>query len=592
MKKFYNLKIRTKMLLCFGLVIACLLALAVFSVNQTKKINGTYTDVIRFTGGEKDLMLEFRSSVRDLRRVTVSMAAHSVLEDPAKIDSLYEEGRAAYGEGLRTLDEFDSELRLDTIISQAQRAELAGRGGEIRDVFVRYKAEVTDKVAQTARAGDPKASIEIITAGADIIGGLRADIEEIIAVADEIMESDTKYAQNAADMAVTLLYTVSAATTLLALVIALTMAKVFSDPLRPLMLFMKKAGTTGDISLTDEDTAVIGKYSRHKDEIGQTIAASASFIKHISDVAQTLERVADGDLTVEVPLLSEHDVIGASLQKTIDGLSAMFSEINASCAQVNTGASQVAEGSQSLAQGSTEQAAAVEQLSASIGDVSDKTKDNAKMALQASELSDSIERQAAKGNERMNRLMEAVEEITESSRAINKVIKVIDDIAFQTNILALNAAVEAARAGVHGKGFAVVAEEVRALSAKSAESAKDSGKLIEDSIVKSGLGLSIATETALSLGEIVDGVKQSAQLMARIAAASEEQAHAITQINIGIEQVSEVVQQNSATAEESAAASQQMSGQAAMLQEHVRRFRLKGEEETRLRLPQTVRGKY
>jgi methyl-accepting chemotaxis protein len=198
------------------------------------------------------------------------------------------------------------------------------------------------------------------------------------------------------------------------------------------------------------------------------------------------------------------------------------------------------------------------------------------MAERAAKLANDIKNSAEKGNHQMNEMMEAVKDINAASQNISKVIKSIDDIAFQTNILALNAAVEAARAGQHGKGFAVVAEEVRNLAAKSAEAAKDTERLIADSIEKAELGSRIADETAASLAEIVNGIGESSRLVSDIAKSSEEQSVGISQINQGIDQVAGVTQQNSATAEESAAASQEMSGQSLMLEEMISRFKLKG----------------
>jgi methyl-accepting chemotaxis protein len=236
----------------------------------------------------------------------------------------------------------------------------------------------------------------------------------------------------------------------------------------------------------------------------------------------------------------------------------------------------VANGAQSLAQGATEQAASIQELSDSVMMIAERTKVSAEMAGETAKLAASVQEKAEKGSVQMDGLMKAVKEINDASQSINKIIKTIDDIAFQTNILALNAAVEAARAGQHGKGFAVVAEEVRNLAAKSAEAAKETGDMIQNTIDKAELGSQIAGETATSLVEIVSGIRESSELMIEIAKSSEEQSSSIAQVNIGIDQVAQVVQQNSATAEESAAASEEMSSQSSLLQELASKFKLKG----------------
>jgi len=268
--------------------------------------------------------------------------------------------------------------------------------------------------------------------------------------------------------------------------------------------------------------------------------------------------------------------MGISLHNVYDKLNTMFSDITASASQVSSGSKQVADGAQALAQGATEQAASIQELSSSITEIAERTKDNAVTADKTAKLSATIKDNAEKGSRQMDEMIMAVSEINEASRNISKIIKTIDDIAFQTNILALNAAVEAARAGQHGKGFAVVAEEVRNLASKSAEAAKDTGIMIQSSMEKAELGSRIAGDTAASLSEIVTGINESSRLVAEIARASEAQSMGISQINVGIDQVSQVVHQNSATAEESAAASQEMSGQSDVLQQLISQFKLAG----------------
>ena len=364
-----------------------------------------------------------------------------------------------------------------------------------------------------------------------------------------------------------------------ALILALSISGLISKPLVILSEFMNRAGGRGDISLSPEDMKNIGQYAQIKDEIGQTINGCAGFVQHVTTVAQELETIAGGDLSLEIVKLSEVDTMGNSLSAMVDKLNEMFSEIHSSTNQVSTGSRQVADGAQTLAQGSTEQAASIQELSSSISDIADRTKANAQNADRTSKLSGTIKENAEKGSRQMNDMIAAVEDINEASKNISKIIKTIDDIAFQTNILALNAAVEAARAGQHGKGFAVVAEEVRNLASKSAEAAKDTGDMIQNSMDKAELGSRIAGETSVSLSDIVSGINESAQLISDLAKSSDEQLQGILQINTGIDQVAQVVQQNSATAQESAAASQEMSSQSDMLEQLIAQFKLKHESQ-------------
>ena len=288
-----------------------------------------------------------------------------------------------------------------------------------------------------------------------------------------------------------------------------------------------------------------------------------------------IERIADGDLTVKIHTRGEGDRIGQAINRLLAQMNAMFSEISDSTHRTADSAKHIAEGSQILAEGTTAQAIAIRELSESLSEITSNTRKNADIAKETSQLSNSILELAEKGSAQMNQMMIAVTDINTASQSIGKVIKVIDDIAFQTNILALNAAVEAARAGQHGKGFAVVAEEVRNLASKSAAAAKDTEGLIENSIEKANLGLSIAAETAESLKEIVEGINHSFRSIGQIAKYSDDEASSASQVSSGINQISQVIQQNSATAEQSAAASIEMKEQSEILEHLISQYRLK-----------------
>lgn len=329
----------------------------------------------------------------------------------------------------------------------------------------------------------------------------------------------------------------------------------------------------------DLDTPV---HEIHTGDETQILADSArtlvrGFRLMIQDMDEMLAEMSRGNLTADSKC--EEAYVGGyrglldSARKLSAQLSDTLRQINQSADQVSAGAEQVSAGAQALSQGATEQASAIEELAATINDISGKIIATADRAGDVHSQSSETGREVEQCNEQMFELVNAVRDIGESSSQIGKIIKTIEDIAFQTNILALNAAVEAARAGTAGKGFAVVADEVRNLASKSAEASKSTSVLIEGSARSVEKGMKIADETAASLQKAVISTENTVKAVDKITEATAEQSQAVSQVTQGMDQISSVVQTNSATAEESAAASEELSGQAVILKELVGQFK-------------------
>ncbi len=352
--------------------------------------------------------------------------------------------------------------------------------------------------------------------------------------------------------------------TLTGIVVYIT--RLIVNPLRQAVAAAQQVAA-GDLSHTMEHQS--------RDEVGELAQAVNTMIASLNVKAQEAKQIAEGNLQLQIAVASDQDTMGKAFEAMVERLNEVLGEIQSAASQIDSGSEQVSDTAQQLSQGATESAASLEEISSSMQEIESQAQQSANNANQASQLTKNTQTAAQTGSERMNEMIAAMDEINAAGQSINKIIKVIDEIAFQTNLLALNAAVEAARAGQHGKGFAVVAEEVRNLAARSAKAARETAELIESSVAKSVNGTQIAQRTSESLEEIVTSVLKVNDLVSEIAAAGTEQAQGISQVNIGLNQIDQAVQQSTATAEESASAAEELSGQAAQMRNMLMRFTLK-----------------
>ena len=318
------------------------------------------------------------------------------------------------------------------------------------------------------------------------------------------------------------------------------------------------------------------------DELGEMVddfsALSRELKKIITDICAVLSEMSKGNFAVksmdENMYVADYASILQSYREINQNLKNVFGSINQVAADVESGSEQIANGSVALSQGATEQASTLEELSASIYALSTRISAQAQKAGNVESYFGEVSEKISDENQQMGEMLLAMEEIEDKSNQVERIIKAIDDIAFQTNILALNAAIEAARAGVYGKGFAVVADEVRNLAGKSADAAAETSVLIESTINAVKKGVNIVDHAAKTLGDVMDGSEKSKEMVSEIAGSMVTDAKSISEVSKGLEEVSKVVQQNSATSEESSASSQDLNENAASLKEMISRIQV------------------
>ena len=565
---FNKMKMKGKMIFVFVLVVVMAGLPIVFTLNRLRVLNNTYSAAIVDYGFSQGDIGNAMLALTKTNSLTHDIVSYEDKDDLKKAYADKDKELEAYEKYVKLVEEV---IRDDKIKAKYDEAVKVSE-----DFF-----EVSEKLIEFGGTVDNIESVDYEQIEHKLVHDLTPAYEKAYEKWEELMKlmisaGDDNSAKISGENTSTyvIIIIVTVLDVIAAIIIGIFTANKISKPVRSCAERISLLAN-GDLKSSTPKV-------KEEDEIGQLAESLNELVTKLKDIIDdehyVLGNMAEGDFNVysrcEESYVGDFFEILSSMRTIRSRLSETLTEIDVASEHVSVGSEQVASGAQELAQGATQQASAIEELNATIASIANQIKENAINAGQASEIAKNSANEVENSNQQMNEMIIAMNEITETSNKIAKIIKTIDDIAFQTNILALNAAVEAARAGEAGKGFAVVADEVRNLAGKSAEAAQNTTQLIESSINAVSNGTKIADMTAESLHAVVAATNNSTELINQIAQASDEQAKSIEEATKGLEQISCVVQTNSATSEESAAASEELSAQASKMRDLISRFNL------------------
>ncbi|MDR2025556.1 MAG: methyl-accepting chemotaxis protein [Hungatella sp.] len=565
-----NLSIGKKLILGFGVILMIIIASTALSALNTKNLGFQVERYYRYTVPNTNSTWTMRSSLASAQKYLLQAILDNDMQSVQNSLAKAQEEEESVSNALEAFVSNQSSNARDNDIAQ------------LRDLLSKTRSareEISGLIIASSKGNSTKAYESYknnYSPAIDQAGEILSNISNIqLQFATSQKQEAQGYIKSAwFSLSVSLLISL-----LFTLFITVTIRKSILDPVKEIDLVyreMSKGNLQAQVTYVSRDE--LGSMAEN---IRNTNAAITSYIR---DITEKLNLLSQGDMrfSMDLDYVGDFAAIKNAIIKTVSSLNHTLLMIDVAAQQVNSGTEQVSAGAQQLAAGSTEQAASVEELSSAITSITEQAAENSKNVIKATEYVDQTSHNVKNGGSHMKQLTKAMDNIGTFSDQITNITKVIEDIAFQTNILSLNAAIEAARAGTAGKGFSVVADEVRNLAAKSGEAAKQTAELIQNSVHAVQEGTEITQKTAQILEDIDKTTGFINDIVNQINLSASEQASSIEQIRIGLEQVSAVIQANAATAEENSASSEEMSAQANTLREEVEKFKLDTEQKTEI----------